>query len=131
MNKLQKSSIVLLSISGLIGLVRGIRMTFYPADDSLLFPYPQEMMKASVFSNYSVLGWIVFFLIGVFSVLAIAAIFLKIRNFAYLIIVEGIFLSFFTLTHVLYAGFGMIHLFILPLCIATVILGVLQTPREF
>ncbi len=131
MNKLQKSSICLLSVSGLIGLVRGIRMTFYPSDDSLLFPYPQEMMTASVFSNYSILGWVVFFLIGVFSVLAIVGILLKTRNFAYLIIVEGIFLSFFTLTHILYAGFGVVHLFILPMCIATVILGVLQTPREF
>ncbi|MES2329520.1 MAG: hypothetical protein V4539_07955 [Bacteroidota bacterium] len=131
MNKFQKASICLLSISALLGMVRGIRMTLYLSDNSILFPYPEEMMRASVFSNYAILGWIVFFLIGIFSLIAVIVTLTRIRNFAYFIIVEGIFLSFFTLMHVLYAGFGLIHLFILPICIAITVLGVLQTPKEF
>ena len=131
MTKFQKYSICLLSIPALLGMLRGVRMILYPAEDSLLFPYPQEMMKVSVFSNYSILGWIILFLVGILSTVTIVLIIKQVRNFAYLVIVEGIFLSFFTLSHMLYAGFNIVHLFVLPLSIAILVLGVLQTPREF
>ncbi|MEO7531523.1 MAG: hypothetical protein ABIS69_08930 [Sediminibacterium sp.] len=131
MNKLQKSSIYLLSIAGLIGLIRGTRMALYPNDNSLLFPYPEEMIKASIFTNYFILGLIVFVLAGLFSLVAIAGILYKIRNYAYLIIVEGIFTSFFILTHVLYAGFSFIHFILLPMSVALIVIGILQTPKDF
>jgi hypothetical protein len=131
MTKLQKYSVSLLSVPALLGMFRGIRMILSPAEESLMFPYPEEMIKASVFTNYSILGWIIFCLVGVLSVIAIIVTFKHIRNFAYLIIVEGIFLCFFTLSHMLYAGFHPVHLFVMPLGIGILVLGVLQTPREF
>jgi hypothetical protein len=131
MTKLQKYSVSLLSVPALLGMFRGIRMILSPAEESLMFPYPEEMIKASVFTNYSILGWIIFCLVGVLSVIAILVTFKNIRNFAYLIIVEGIFLCFFTLSHMLYAGLHPVHLFVMPLSIGILVLGVLQTPREF
>jgi presenilin-like A22 family membrane protease len=131
MTKFQKFSICLLSITALLGVFRGVRMILNPSADALMFPYPEEMMKASVFSNYTILGSIILSLVGVLSILAIILTVKKVRNYAYFIIVEGIFLSFFTLCHMLYAGFNPVHIFVMPMSIAILILGVLQTPREF
>ena len=131
MDNLRKISVALLSITGSLGLVRGYRMTQYPSDDTVLFPYTQEMIKASVFSNYAILGGIVFVLIGIFSLFVIICTLYKVRHYAYLIIVEGVFILFFTLTHILLAGFGWIHIVILPICACVIIIGVMQTPKEF
>lgn len=131
MNRYRRFSVLLLCISAIIGLVRGYRMTLYPSVKAILFPYPEDIIKDTLFSNYSLFGWIIFYLLGVFSVIVIIAIFSKIRMYAYLIIVEGIFVSFFTSIHILYTGFGLIHLLILPLSLSLIVLGVLQTPKEF
>lgn len=131
MTKLQKYSVSLLFVPALLGMFRGIRMIVSPAEESLILPYPQEMIAASVFTNYSILGWIIFVLLGVLSVIAMLVTIKNKRNFAYLIIVEGIFLCFFTLSHLLYSGFHPVHLFVMPLGIGILVLGVIQTPREF
>jgi len=131
MKRARKISVILLSISSFIGLLRGYRMIRYPAADSILFPYPENLIKDSVFSNYVILGWILFSLVGVFSLLVIASIHFNFKNYAYLIIIEGIFCSFLTLLHILLTGFVLVHLFVFPLCIVILVLGVLQTPKEF
>ena len=131
MRRIQKISIAALVVTSLLGLVRGYRMTHYPNIRSIYFPYPEEMMRVSIFSSYSVLGLVIFFFVGIFSVVAILCTLYKIRNYAYFILVEGIFLSFLTLTHMVVAGFGLVHVFILALCILIIVLGILQTPREF
>ncbi len=124
-------SIFLMSLSGLIGLVRGYRMTTYPDGNTILFSYSEDRINDTVFSDYTLLGLILFFLIGIFSIVVIITILCKSRNYAYFIIVEGIFISFFTFTHIVYTEFGFIHVFIILLCGATFIVGFLQTPREF
>lgn len=131
MQRLRTISICLLSITSLLGLLRGYRMSNYEDDDSLLYPYPRDTIKATVFSNYAILGWIVFSLIGLFSVLVIVSIVKNFRNYGYLVIVEGIFLTFLTAIHILLTGFVFAHFFIIPVCFAVLILGVLQVPREF
>ena len=131
MGRMQKTSIVALILTGLLGLVRGYRLTYYPSTKTVYFPYPEEMMSASVFSNYSILGLVIFFFIGIFSIVAVLCTVYKIRNYAYFILVEGIFLSFFTLTHIVVSGFGLVHVFVLALCILIIVLGIRQTPREF
>lgn len=131
MQRSRKVSVFLLSISAILGLVRGFRMATHQPDDSLLFPYPQEMIKVSVFSSYTVLGWVVFSLIGIFSLVAIACTLCKTRNFAYFIIVEGIFLSFFTVIHWIAVGFLSVHIYVLAICIVIFILGIKQVPKEF
>ena len=131
MQRLRRISICLLSITSLLGLVRGLRMSSYSDGDSVLYPYSHDTITATVFSNYAILGWIVFSLIGIFSLLVIAAIVKKFRNYGYLVIVEGIFLTFLTAIHILLTGFVVIHFFIIPICFAVIILGILQVPREF
>jgi hypothetical protein len=131
MANLRKISVILLSITCIIGLVRGYRMMHFQDADSVLFSYSKEMIKVSVFSNHAILGYILFTLVGLFSFVVILCILYKIKHYAYLIIAEGVFVLFFTLTHIIANGFSLIHIFVLPLCIGVVITGVMQTPREF
>lgn len=131
MQRARNISVVLLSISAIIGIVRGYRMTLYPEGNFILFPYPKDAIKDSVFSNYAVLGWILFFFIGIFSVLVLVCMFRRVRYYGYLIVIQGVFLTFFTLIHIVLTGFGMVHAFIFPLCITTLVAGVMQTPKEF
>jgi hypothetical protein len=131
MKKLRTISIVLLSISAVIGLVRGIRMTLYNSSHSLLLPYSDEIIQNSLFTSFNAIGWVVFFLVGVFSALALFFTVKRLSGYSYLIIIEGIFSSFFTLTHIVYTQFSLVHLFILPVCFCTIVIGILQTPKEF
>ena len=131
MKRYRKISLILLSISAFVGLVRGFRMTGFSGGNGLIYPYSQETIKDSLFSNYAILGWVLFCLVGVFSLLSIWALLKKTRNYAYFIIVEGIFATFFSITNILLAGFSFVHILLLPLCISMIVLGILQTPREF
>jgi presenilin-like A22 family membrane protease len=106
-------------------------MMHFQDADSVLFSYSKEMIKVSVFSNHAILGYILFTLVGLFSFVVILCILYKTKHYAYLIIAEGVFVLFFTLTHIIANGFSLIHIFVLPLCIGVVITGVMQTPREF
>ncbi len=112
-------------------MVRGYRMTSYPQGNNILLPYSEEIIKETVFANYATFGWIIFSLIGVFGIITIIALLSRFRYFAYLIIIESIFLSFFTLLNILFNGFDLIHLFTIPYCVSVLVLGVLQTPKEF
>jgi len=131
MKRYRKLSLVLLSISAIIGLVRGYRMTRSPGGNEIPFLYPEEVIKDSLFTSYSILGWVLFFLVGVFSLISITTLLTKRRNYGYFIILEGIFGMFFSLTNIILSGFSFVHLFLVPFCIAQIVLGVLQTPREF
>ncbi len=131
MLRLRKISIVFLVISGFIGLIRGYRMTGLAPGKSIFFAYEEDSIRDSIFSNYNLLGWIIFFLIGIFSFIVLICVLRKTRTYCYLVIAEGIFLCFFALTHILHNGFSLVHLFMLPFCIGTIALGIMQTPREF
>lgn len=124
-------SVLLVSIISIVGLVRGLRMIVPQNKLNILFPFPEEMISGSLFNNYTVLGWILFCMLGVFGLITLRCIYLKNRLFPYLVIVLGIFASFLTLTHILYNGFTWIHLLLLPISLGTILLGVVQTPKEF
>lgn len=124
-------SVLFVSIISVIGLVRGLRMIVPQNKLNILFPFPEEMIAGSLFSNYTVLGWILFCMLGVFGLITLRCIHIQHRIFPYLIIILGIFASFLTLTHILYGGFTWIHLLLLPIGLGTILLGVVQTPKEF
>jgi hypothetical protein len=131
MKRARTFSVLFVSIITIIGLVRGYRMILPENTPNVLFPYPEEMISFSLFSNYKVLGWILFFMLGVFGLITLRSIYTQNRLFPYLIIILGIFASFLTLTHILYGGFAWIHLVLLPISLSTILLGVVQTPKEF
>lgn len=106
-------------------------MAGYPTNNGVLYPYAEEAIKMSVFSNYNLFGWIVFFLQGVFSIITLLTIFFRRRYYSYFIIIEGIFLSFFVIMHIVLNGLLLIHVPVLSLCIFMIALGIIQTPREF
>lgn len=124
-------SVLFVSIITIIGLVRGLRMVVPQNKLNILFPFPEEMISNSLFSNYTVLGWILFCMLGVFGLITLRCIHIQHRIFPYLVIILGIFASFLTLTHILYGGVTWIHLVLLPISLGTILLGVVQTPKEF
>lgn len=124
-------SVLFVSFISIVGLVRGLRMMVPKSKLTILFPFPEEMISASLFSNYTVLGLILFCMLGIFGLITLRCIHIQNKLFPYLIIMLGIFASFLTLTHILYGGFTWIHLLLLPISLGTILLGVVQTPKEF
>jgi hypothetical protein len=124
-------SLILLFISSFIGLFRGYRMIWYKEGNNLIRLYPKEIIRNSIFSNYTVYGWILFFLVGVYGLITFGCTLSKIRYYGYFIIVEGIFALFFTSINFAYTSFSFVHAILLPICFLIILLGILQTPREF
>jgi hypothetical protein len=131
MKRARTFSVVFVCIISFVGLVRGYRMIVPENTSNILFPFPEEMISFSLFSNYTILGWILFFMLGIFGLFILRCIYTQNRIFPYLVIILGIFASFLTLTHMLYGGFAWIHLLLLPISLGTILLGVVQTPKEF
>jgi hypothetical protein len=131
MQYLRRLSLLCVSLSSLIGMVRGVRMMMNPIAETVLFSYSDDRIKDTIFSNFRIFGMIFFCLVGVFSVITLLTIILRKRYFGYLMMVEGIFSSFFILTHIAYNGFTWVHLPALAIGALIVVLGVVQTPREF
>lgn len=127
----RKISIILLTISSSIAIFRGARLINDAWFPDVLFPFPEEKIAESVFSNYVVLGWILLSLVGLFGFVTLFCTVLRKKIYPYLIIIQGIFISFLSLTHLLYSSFSPIHLFTIPLGVSTIVVGVIQTPREF
>ena len=118
-------SLVLLYFTTLFGLVRGYRVAnFQPGEPNLLYQYPTELMMASGINNYHLMGWLLFSLVGVASLIIVICIFLRVRYYPHLMIAESIFLNFFVLLHILFTGFDVIHLFLIPLGIAVLASGI-------
>lgn len=131
MSRYRVISLILLFISSFIGLFRGYHMIWYKEGNHLIRLFPKEIIRNSIFSNYAVYGWILFFLVGVFGVITFGCTLSKIRNYGYFIIVEGIFALFFTSINMAYTSLNPVHAFLLPVCVLMIYLGILQTPKEF
>ncbi len=131
MTRLRRISIILLTISSFIGVFRGARLINDAWFPEVLFPFPEEKIADSLFSNYTILGWILLSLVGLFGLVTLFCTLLRKKIYPYLIIIQGIFISFLSLTHLLYSSFSPIHLFTIPIGVSTIVIGVMQTPREF
>jgi len=131
MKNARKISALLVGFTSFGGLVRGFRLINPESFPTIIYPFSEDLIRDSLYTNYTVLGWILFFLVGVFGVVTILCLYIRHKIYPYLMIIQGIFISFLTLTHLLYTGFGPIHIVLLPLGISTILLGVVQTPREF
>ena len=131
MRELRRLSLLCISISSLIGLIRGFRMMMNPVSDTVIFSYSDDRIKDTIFANFKVFGLIFFCLVGIFSIVTLVSIIARKRIFGYLMMVEGIFSTFFVLTHIVYNGFSWVHLPVIALCALIVVLGVIQTPKEF
>lgn len=124
-------SVILLSISSLGGSFRGLRMISKNWDFPIIFPFPEDKLQDSLFSNYQVLGVILLCTVGIFSIISLILTIRRSRIFPYMLIIEGIFILFLALTHMLYAGATIPHVFVIALAVTQIILGIQQSPREF
>jgi presenilin-like A22 family membrane protease len=124
-------SIALLIFSSFAGTLRGLRMIFREWDSPILFPFPEDKIQDSVYSSYPVLGMIVLSMVGVFSMITLVVTIRKAKLFPYLLIIEGIFMLFLTLSHMIYVGASFAHVFVMSIAISLIALGIRQSPREF
>lgn len=131
MQRLRKLSLIAILLTSFVGLVRGYRMVRYGDNRQVLFAYEEDKIRATIFANYQLFGMIFFFLIGTFSVLVFFTILVQKKYYAYLMLAEGIFATFFSLTHIAYNGFLWVHFITLPASFSIIVLAILQTPSEF
>lgn len=131
MQRLRQVSLIAILLTSFVGLVRGYRMARYGDRSGILFAYEEDKIRATIFANYQLFGMIFFFLIGAFSLIVFFTILVQKKYFAYLMLAEGIFATFFSLTHIVYNGFLWVHFMTLPASFSIIVLAILQTPNEF
>lgn len=122
-------SIFLLVVSGITALFGGYLMISDPTGNSLGFPF--YLLNGSVFSDYSMPGWVIFSTVGVFSAVIIFCILRKIKIYSFLIILQGVIICVLIFIQMLLLGESFIIQYIfLILAIALIGLGAIQNQRK-
>ncbi len=120
--QLSVAILLLLSISALYG---SYCMITDPTGNSLGVPY--YLLAGTIFSDYSMLGWILLCTIGIFSTAIILLIIFKSNVYSFFIILQGVILCIFIFMQMLLIGktFLVQYIFLL-LGIALICLGTVQ-----
>ncbi len=127
----RKISLACLSFTSVAGLLRGYRMILYQGTNGLILPYSGNTIQDTIFSNYTLFGIIFLILVPGVSMLSLYLFLARKRYAPYFMMAEGVFVTFLTMTYLLYNGYSWPILLVLPFCILVIVLGVIQTPREF
>ena len=129
MKTARQLSIFLLVVSSMAALYGGWQMISDPTGNSLGFPF--YLLNGSVFSDYSLPGWVVLFTVGVFSAVIIFGIVRKIQIYSFLIMLQGVIICIIIfLQMLLLSETFMIQYVFLILAIALIGLGALQNQRK-
>lgn len=88
MRTARQLSIFLLAISGISALYTGYQMISDPTGNSLGLPF--YLLNGTVFSDYSLPGWVILGTVGVFSLVIILSIMRKIKIYSFLIMLQGV-----------------------------------------
>ena len=122
-------SIFLLAVSSISSLFCGYHMIIDPTGSSLGLPF--YLLNGSVFSDYTIPGWGIFFLVGVFSAVVIFCIFRKIKIYPMIILLEAIIIcSIIFIQMILLGESFMIQYVYLIIAFALIGLGVIQNQRR-
>lgn len=129
MKTARQLSIFLLLVSGLIALYGGYYMVIDPTGSSLGLPF--YLLNDSVFSDYTMPGWILLLTVGIFSIAVVICILLKVRIHPSLIMLQGVIIFVFVIIQMLllWETF-VIQYFFLILGIGLIGLGILQNQRR-
>ncbi len=122
-------SIFLLSVSSLTALFCGYHMISDPTGSSLGLPF--YLLNGSSFTNYTLPGWGIFLLVGVFGGLVVLSVFLKIKIYPILILLEAIIICAIILIQMLLLGESfMVQYVYLIIALALLGLGFIQNSRR-
>lgn len=129
MKTARQLSIFLLFVSGSLALFGGYRMISDPTGNSLGLPF--YLLNGSIFSDYTMPGWVLLLTVGVFSIVVIICILQKVRIHPSLIMLEGVIIMGFVIIQMLILGETFyIQYFFLILGIGLIGLGILQNQRR-
>ena len=129
MRAARQLSTFLLLVSGIMALYGGYHMISDPTGNSLGLPF--YLLNGSVFSDYTMPGWVLLLTIGIFSIIVIICIFRKVRIYPSLIMLQGMIIFGIVVIQMLLLGEAfIIQYFFLILGIGLIGLGVLQNQRR-
>jgi hypothetical protein len=129
MRTARQLSIFLLFVSAIIALYAGYHMVTDPTGNSLGLPF--YLLNGSVFSDYTMPGWVLLVTIGISSLLVITSIFLRIVIYPSLIMFQGVVIFVFVIIQMLILGETfVIQYFFLILGAGLIGLGILQNQRR-
>jgi len=121
---LRITTIILLIILGLTAILGGWGLIDDPSGKNISFP--PGMLENTPFHSYLIPGIILFSLVGVLSLITAVLVFYKIKNHAWLVILEGAILVGW-LTAEIFMGFflALMHLPYYTIAILLIIIGFL------
>jgi hypothetical protein len=129
MRNARQLSIFLLLISGIASLYWGYNMVTDPTGNSLGLPF--YLLNGSIFSDYTMPGWVLLITVGVFSLAVVFCIYRRVRIHPSLIMLQGVIIFVFVIMQMLLLGDSfMIQYFFLVLAAALIGLGILQNQRR-
>jgi len=129
MKTARQLSIFLLAVSSIAALYGGLQMIIDPTGNSLRLPF--YLLNGSVFSDYSMPGWVILLMVGVFSAVVILCILRKIRIYSFLIMLQGVIICVLVFMQMLLLGETFIVQYVfLILAMALIGLGALQYQRK-
>jgi hypothetical protein len=100
-----------------------------PTGSSLKLPF--YLLNGTIFSDYLIFGWLLLFLVGVFSLIVIIMIYLKTRLYSFFVMIEGVLLAVFIIVQmILLTESFLIQYIMLFLGIVLIGLGALQNQRK-
>jgi signal transduction histidine kinase len=102
MKTARQLSIFLLSITSFIAYFVSYHMITDPTGNSLGLPF--YLLSGSGISSFSFSGWILLFIVAIFSTFIIICIYLKVRFYSFLIMVQGVFICLFTIVQMILLG---------------------------
>jgi hypothetical protein len=125
MKIVRQLSMVVLILLGFTALYSSCYMITDPTGNSLGLPF--YVLHNSVFNNYSTLGWILLFTVGISSLGIALLIILKIKIYSFFVMLQGVVLCIFIFVQMLLVGVFFVQYILLGIGIALIVLGFLQT----
>jgi hypothetical protein len=129
MKAARQLSIAILFVLCITAFYAGYHMVSDPTGSSLGLPF--YLLNGSVFTSYAMIGWLLLFMVGVFSVVTIICIKLKSSIYSFLIMLQGVILFVFIVIQMLLLGETFIIQYAFLIAgIALIGLGALQFQRK-
>lgn len=112
------TALLLLVVNGTGALYGGLRMIADPSGSGLQMPL--SFLEHTPFQSYLIPGIVLLTVNGILSFVTIAAVFLKVRNYAWYVIMQGVILSGWIIVQVL-----LLRVFYAPMHATFLAIGVL------
>ncbi len=129
MRTARQLSVFLLFVGAILALYGGISMITDPTGNSVGFPF--YLLNGAIFSDFLLLGWVLFVTVGIFSIVVIILILTKHRYYSFYIMLQGaIICAYVIILMLLLSETFMVEYFFLIMGMGMIGLGVLQFQRK-